>query len=84
MDMSWLAEMFFKILATRVDHITANFARVFLTQTVEFVEPEGDWFTVPSEGQFERVVNEIVCLTGIFIFVFDFDGGIESLILELL
>jgi len=49
MDMSWFAKMFFEILATCVDHIAAYFARVLLPETVEFVKPEGDGFTVPSK-----------------------------------
>jgi hypothetical protein len=55
-----------------------------LTQTVKFVQPKGNGFAVPAKRKFERVVNKVVCLTGIFVVVFDFQGGVESFVLELL
>jgi len=84
MYMSWFAEMFFEILATCVNHVSAYFTGIFLTQTVKFVQPKGNGFAVPAKRKFERVVNKVVCLTGIFVVVFEFEGGVESFVLELL
>jgi hypothetical protein len=43
---------------------------------MEFVEPEWDWFAVPSQGKFERVINKIIARSRIIVFFGGFGGGI--------
>jgi hypothetical protein len=79
--MSRFTEMFLEIPTTRVYHVSADLTRVFLAQTVEFVQPKGDGFTVPTKREFERIVNEIFAWTVFFFVFFGLNGRVESLVL---
>ena len=45
--------------------IATDLAFVIDIETVKFVQPIGDWFPIPAEGQIFRVVNNVI----LFLFV---------------
>jgi hypothetical protein len=76
-----LSKMLFEILAASVNHISTDFTGIFLAETVEFIQPEGDWFAIPAKREFEGVVNEVVAWSVLFIVISGFGGGIQGFVL---
>mmetsp|Transcript_16887 Transcript_16887/g.30637 ORF Transcript_16887/g.30637 Transcript_16887/m.30637 type:complete len:231 (+) Transcript_16887:422-1114(+) len=58
--MAPLLEVLFKGSTTPVAVISADFAFKFLVQTVQFIKPVGNWLAIPSNGQFQRIINEVI------------------------
>ena len=84
MNMGRFAEMLFKILTASIHQIPTDFTRVFMAETVELVKPKGDRFAIPSQGKFERVVNEVVAWSVVFVVFSGFDVWVKCLVRQLL
>ena len=81
MNVSWFTKMFLKILTTCIYHISADFTGVFLSKSMQFVEPEGNWFTVPSKGEFKGVIDKIIAWPSIVVFFRSFGRRVQCFVL---
>jgi hypothetical protein len=79
--MGWLTEMFFEIFPPRIYHVAAYLTAILLAETMEFVEPKGNWFTVPAEWKSEWVVDKVFSGCVFFVLIRSFDGRVECFVL---
>jgi hypothetical protein len=80
-DVGWLTEMFFEIFPSGINHVAADLTAILLAETMEFVEPKGNWFTIPAEWKSEWVVDKVFSWCVFFIFIRSFNGWVECFVL---
>jgi hypothetical protein len=55
-------EMSVKVFSAHIYMVRAYFAAVLDAQSVQLVQPIRNWFAVPAEGKFERIVDTLFLL----------------------